>query len=336
MRRAAAVLAALAVVPMTALSPAGPAAAAGSSPMAAGLSPTAAPATVTWTVQPATAAGPDGRRWIERTLDPGQQVTEHLAVRNLGDATAVFTLSAADGYLTDKGRFNMLPSDRKSVDGGTWITVPAAVTVRPGGTAVVPFTITVPAGVTPGDHPAGVAASIAGAQGTVQVESRVGFRLLLRASGTLRPELTAGRIETTYERSWNPLSPGRLQISYTVANTGNVRVQTRARITAGTGTATADLGELLPTGSRTTQTRVDGVWGLGRLRTTVQLEPTVAGETVSRPAATVTVTTWVVPWPQMLPLVAAGLLLVAWRLRRRRLAAMLARAREEGRRSAAL
>jgi hypothetical protein len=311
MRRAAAVLAALAV-----LSPAAPAA--------------AAPATVTWTVQPATAAGPDGRRWIERTLDPGKQVTEHLAVRNLGDATAVFTLSAADGYLTGKGRFNMLPSDRKSIGGGTWITVPPTVTVRAGGTAVVPFTITVPTGVTPGDHPAGIAASIAGAQGTVQVESRVGFRLLLRASGTLHPELTAGAVRAEYGRSWNPLKPGRLRVFYTVANTGNVRVDARARVNG----VTTELGELLPGGSRAGATRVDGVWGLGRLRTTVELQPTVPGESTARPSATVTVTSWAVPWPQLLVLAAAGLLLAAWRLRRRRLASMLARAREEGRRSA--
>jgi hypothetical protein len=313
MRRAAAVLAALAV-----LSPAAPAAAA------------PATVTVTWTVQPATAAGPDGRRWIERTLDPGKQVTEHLAVRNLGDATAVFTLSAADGYLTGKGRFNMLPSDRKSIGGGTWITVPPTVTVRAGGTAVVPFTITVPTGVTPGDHPAGIAASIAGAQGTVQVESRVGFRLLLRASGTLHPELTAGAVRAEYERSWNPLKPGRLRVFYAVANTGNVRVDARARVNG----VTTELGELLPGGSRAGATRVDGVWGLGRLRTTVELQPTVPGESTARPSATVTVTSWAVPWPQLLVLAAAGLLLGAWRLRRRRLASMLARAREEGRRSA--
>jgi hypothetical protein len=345
MRRAAAVLASLTAVAafLPVLSTVGPAAASGpstvgpaaaSGSLAAGPA-AAAPATVTWTVQPATAAGPDGRRWIERTLDPGQQVTEHLAVRNLGDATAVFTLSAADGYLTDKGRFNMLPADRKSVDSGTWITIPPTVTVRAGGTAVVPFTIDVPAEVTPGDHPAGIAASIAGTQGTVHVESRVGFRLMLRASGVLRPELTPGRIETTYERSWNPLRPGRLTVVHTVTNTGNVRVQARSRITAGTGAATADLGELLPTGARTNQTVVDGVWPLARIVTTVHLEPTVPGDTEARPAATATVTTWVVPWPQLLALAVVGLFLAAWRLRRRRLAAMLARAREEGRRSVA-
>src|SRR5262245_47165079 len=113
----------------------------------------AEPASLTWTVQPATSKGPDGRRWIEKTLDPGQVVTEYLAVRNFSDAGAVFALKAADGYLTDKGRFNMLPSDRKSVDGGAWIAVQPTVTVPGQGTKVVPFRISVPKGVTPGDHP---------------------------------------------------------------------------------------------------------------------------------------------------------------------------------------
>ncbi|XVV16913.1 hypothetical protein ACQP2X_21800 [Actinoplanes sp. CA-131856] len=294
---------------------------------------TAAPASgsVTWTVQPAGKNGPDGRRWIEQTLDPGKTVTEHLAVRNFGDTTAVFALKAADGYLTDKGRFNMLPSDRKSVDGGTWISVQKSVTVGPQETKVVPFTITVPAKVTPGDHPAGIAATIAGKQGTVQVESRVGFRVLLRASGEIRSEATADQLQARYERSWNPFRPGAVSLSYTAANTGNIRlpVQARTEVSSllGTRIASADLGELLPGGSTSASARVDGVWSLGRVTTTVTLST----------GAPVTVTTWALPWPQLLVLVAAAALVLLLRLhfRRRRLhlEALLEQARQEGRRS---
>ncbi|XVU21239.1 hypothetical protein ACQPZJ_28680 [Actinoplanes sp. CA-054009] len=292
---------------------------------------TAAPASgsVTWTVQPAGKNGPDGRRWIEQTLDPGATVTEHLAVRNLGDTSAVFALKAADGYLTDKGRFNMLPSDKKSVDGGTWISVRQSVTVGPQETKVVPFTITVPAKATPGDHPAGIAATIAGKQGTVQVESRVGFRVLLRASGEIRSEATTDQLQARYERSWNPFRPGAVSLSYTAANTGNVRlpVQGKAEVSTllGTRSTTTDLGELLPDGVTTASARVDGVWALGRVKTTVTLSN-------GTPA---TVTTWVIPWPQLLVLVAAAalVLLLRWNGRRRRnhLAHLLEQARQEGR-----
>ncbi|MEU8821916.1 hypothetical protein [Actinoplanes sp. NPDC048796] len=286
----------------------------------------AAPASgsVTWTVQPAAKNGPDGRRWIERTLDPGTTVTEHLAVRNFSDTGAVFTLKAADGYLTGKGRFNMLPSDKKSVDGGTWISVQKSVTVGPRQTKVVPFTITVPAQVSPGDHPAGIAATIAGRQGTVQVESRVGFRVLLRASGEIRSKTTAGHLQARYERSWNPFRPGAVALSYTAANTGNVRLPVQGRAEAAalfaTRTTATDLGELLPGGITTASARVD-VWALGRVTTTVTLSQ---GEPV-------TVTTWFVPWPQLLVLAALAALVLLWRWRRRRLQRLLERARQEGR-----
>ncbi|BBH70581.1 hypothetical protein ACTI_72660 [Actinoplanes sp. OR16] len=300
---------------------------------------------VTWTVQPATATGPDGRRWVERTLDPGQVVTEHLAVRNFSSSPVSFALTAADGYLTGKGRFNMLPSSSPSTDGGTWIAVQDAVTVGAGETAVVPFTITVPANATPGDHPAGIAASVAGDRGTVQVESRVGFRVLLRASGTVQPALSVDDVSAVYSRSWNPLKPGALTVSYAVANTGNIRLSVADRVRASelfglssasapgsvavSGAAAAP-GDILPGGTRTGTARVEGVWGLGRVRTTIDL--------TSDASASVTVTTWVVPWPQLfLALGVVALLLAvraAGRLRRRRLDALLAQARLEGARSA--
>src|SRR5688572_1436852 len=177
--------------------------------------PTPSTPALTWAVQPAGERGPDGRRWIERTLDPGQVVTERLAVRNFSDRPAVFALKAADGYLTDKGRFNMLPSNQKSVDGGTWIQVRDKVTVPAKGTAVVPFTISVPRDARPGDHPAGIAATVTATGGTVAVESRVGFRVMMRVSGTVTASLAVDGLTTTYRRSWNPFSAGSVRIRYT-------------------------------------------------------------------------------------------------------------------------
>ncbi|WP_436534765.1 hypothetical protein [Actinoplanes sp. HUAS TT8] len=302
----------------------------GAGPAAASAAP--ASAALTWTVQPATAAGPDGRHWIERTLDPGQRVTEYLAVRNFSDVGGTFALKAADGYLTDNGRFTMLPSDTPSKDGGTWITVPAQVTVAAKGTALVPFTITVPRDASPGDHPAGIAATVLSRSGTVQVESRVGFRVLLRASGAVRTELSAGAVGARYERSWNPFRPGRMTVSYTATNSGNVGVEGRAgvRVTGLLGGADAEvaLGQLLPGGSRDGRADVAGVWAFGRLRTTVTLTP----------GGSATTTTWVTPWPHLLLIAAAiglfRLLRAADRHRRTRLRRLLDQARLEGRRSA--
>ncbi|MBQ0902194.1 hypothetical protein [Micromonospora sp. U21] len=300
--------------------------------------------TLTWAVQPANQQGPDGRRWVERTLDPGQVVTEHLAVRNLSDGAVVFALKAADGYLTDKGRFNMLPSNRESTDGGTWIRVQETVSVGPNQTKVVPFTITAPNDATPGDHPAGIAAAVTSAGGTVAVESRVGFRVMLRASGTVTGSLAISGLTARYERSWNPFSAGTVHLRYTTTNDGNVAVTGTGR-TAATGplglavrrTATT-VEETLPGGTREVGAHLDGVWALGRLQTRVDLTPAIlsgdpAGAEIK--PATATVTIWALPWPQLALAAALAALALAIRntvrRRRRRIAQLLADARNEGR-----
>ncbi|MBM0231283.1 hypothetical protein JNW91_04990 [Micromonospora sp. STR1_7] len=305
------------------------------------------PKALTWTVQPATASGPDERRWITATVDPGQVVTEHLAVRNFSRSAVTFALKAADGYLTDKGRFNMLPSDRPSVDGGTWIDVQEKVTVGPNETRVVPFTITVPRGATPGDHPAGVAATVTSTGGTVNVESRVGFRVMMRVNGTVRASLPVQGLAVTYTPSWNPLAGGTVRVRYTVTNDGNVWVTGTGRVAVSdvlglsNRDVTGEIEELLPGGSRQVEARVDGVWALGRLRTTVTTTPALPGDAqdgADLRQASGAVTTWIVPWAQLAVLfLLAALLLgvrVAVRRRRRRLAGLLALAREQGRREA--
>jgi hypothetical protein len=287
--------------------------------------PLHADAKVTWTVQPA-----DGSRWIERTLDPGQTVTEKMVVRNLGATDTVFALSAADGYLTDKGHFNMLASDQKSTDGGTWITVQSSVAVGAGKTQTVPFTITVPAGAAPGDHPAGIAASVLSRNGTVQVESRVGFRVMLRASGTVRSTLAAQHVTARYSHSWNPFRSGSVEVRYTLANTGNVRADARTSLSVSElfgikhrdGGAAA--GELLPGGARPAGGVVHGVWGLGPVHAKILLSP-------ADPAGPADVTVWVVPWPQLLVVVLLVVLVLVLRARRRRFARLLADARQESR-----
>lgn len=313
-------------------------------PSGAMAAPTPTAPTLTWAVQPANQQGPDGRRWITHTLDAGQVMTERLAVRNFSNRAAVFSLKAADGYLTDNGRFNMLPSNQASVDGGTWIQVQDKVSVGANETKVVPFTITVPRDAKPGDHPAGIAATVTATGGTVAVESRVGFRVMMRVSGTVTAALTVDDLTATYRHSWNPFAAGSVRVRYTTKNDGSVAV-------TGTGeVATAELGGLtesgarsqveqtLPGGTRQVDIRVDGVWGLGRLRTTVDLTPAVLDGDKSgaeiRPASA-SVTVWTLPWSQLLLaalLVAAAFAIRAVdRRRRQRLARLLADARDEGR-----
>ncbi|WP_311211814.1 MULTISPECIES: hypothetical protein [unclassified Arthrobacter] len=303
---------------------------------------------VTWAVTPADTAGPDGRSWVELELDSGVSVDEHLAVRNLSGREVTFSLTAADGYFTPTGRFNMLPGDKQSVAAGTWISVDKTVTVAAGGTAVVPFKVTVPDNATPGDHAVGIAASIysqGGSDGTqLGVESRVGFRVMTRVKGEVKPALSM-KATASYDTSWNPLEPGSADLTVDLENTGNVRLSVDpstmvndARWPAA-GTEEARTLELLPGDRRTVSIHVPHVWPLGIMTLPVTVSQGVIapdGATQSLEPVQESVTLWAVPWPQLAILVALLLLFAGlFRGRKRRkkeLARLVEEAREAGRR----
>ncbi|MFG3340695.1 WxL protein peptidoglycan domain-containing protein [Glycomyces sp. NPDC048151] len=306
--------------------------------------------TVTWSVRPADEAGEDGRAWVEQELDPGETATEHMAVRNLSGEEVTFRLSAADGYFQENGRFSMLPSDQESVDSGLWIAVQEEVTVGPDETVIVPFTTTVPENATPGDHAAGIAASVLSEQvgedgATVGVESRVGFRVMTRVTGELAPAASVEAVSSTFDLSWNPLSPGAAQVTFEVVNTGNARLLVTGAVAVG-GREVAFPGpdeidqELLPGDRRTFTVTVDDVWPLVFVPGSVTVTPTVVGEGEGTAIEPVTADAgfWAVPWPQLLTLAGIALLVVSSlrgrRKARTRLEGKLEEAREEGRREA--
>ncbi|MBS1697443.1 MAG: hypothetical protein JST25_03460 [Actinobacteria bacterium] len=328
---------------------AGLAAAGGVVPAAADETPAPAPsaAPVSWSVVPADASGPDGRISVEHELDPGAGVEDHFAVRNLGKDEVTFRLSAADGYYNAKGRFDILPSDKKSVAAGTWISLPDSVTVPAGGTAVIGYTIAVPQNAEPGDHAAGIAASILSSTkdgGTaVGVESRVGFRVMVRVIGELTPSFAVQKMHADYRTSWNPFRPGSATVSFEVKNTGNARLAVAGALDlAGHAVAFPAAGaraqELLPGESHSFTLDVPEVWPLALLSGELKLAPTstsASGDALTVSPATTAVSVWAMPWPQLAVLLGVVLIVLAlvWRRGRskRRLEDLLERAREEGR-----
>lgn len=308
-------------------------------------------APTSWSVRPADATGPDGRSWAELEVDPGEVVHEHLAVRNLGKVDATFLITAKDGYSTESGRFNMLESSQQNTGAGLWVDVATEVVVAAGQTAVVPYSITVPANATPGDNAAGLAASVVstGASGSgdqLRVESRMGFKVLLRVKGTLAPSAALEDVSAKYLSNWNPFAPGAMEVRYTVHNTGNTRLALKAAVTAAGMQAPKDPAvaglELLPGGRREVTVRVAGVWPIVLAPVAVQLSgevPPSGGLGGTGNAALKGVenhsTVAAMPWPQLLALAGLALLglgLVHGRRRRRaEVERLIAAARLEGR-----
>lgn len=294
---------------------------------------------VTWSVTPASAEGADGRRVMQVEIDPGQRVTEHLAVKNFSESEATFALDAADGYYTETGRFTMLPADRTSVDAGTWITIEPSVTLAPRETRVISFEIAVPPNATPGDHAAGVSASVrstsAGADGTkVGVDSRVGFRVSTRVTGELAPAVGVGEVRAEYTPSWNLFAPGSITYAYTAENTGN----TALAVTDAVESTTTERGVLLPGESRDVRTEPQPAWPLFLLTKDVTVDAAVPDSTLTATPVTQSVTVWAMPWLHLAAAVGLALIVAAAasgrRRSRRRLDDLVARAREEGRREA--
>ncbi|MFN7968497.1 MAG: hypothetical protein U0P47_04100 [Acidimicrobiales bacterium] len=136
-------------------------------------------------------------------------------------------------------------------------------------------------------------------------------------------------MSATYQRSWNPASPGSVRITYEVENVGDVTVAARGRAEVSTSIgptgpdAAVEVRAIAPGRSRTVEHVLDGVWPGFGAAAVVELEPYVPAEPgVDLASATITAHSsapaW--PWPQILlfAALAATAVLALGRVRRRR------------------
>ncbi|MDI3390441.1 hypothetical protein QIS99_30245 [Streptomyces sp. B-S-A8] len=155
-----------------------------------------------WSLAPA--GGADGRPYFYLEGAPGAVLKDTVTVTNPGDAPRTVELRGADAGNGADGAF-AVEDDGKSKDGGAWIRLAERkVTVPPRTRAEVPFTVTVPEGATPGDHPAAIVASGAGRS--------TGVRLHLRVGGPSLSALTVERVR---------LADDGRRIRYDLVNRGN-------------------------------------------------------------------------------------------------------------------
>ncbi|MCG5454848.1 DUF916 domain-containing protein [Micromonospora sp. PSH03] len=305
----------------------------------------------TWGVAPSSAKGPNGRPAFTYKLDPGATVTDYVAVTNHSARPLTLNLYASDAFTTAQGGFDLLAGGQKPTDVGAWVRFAGGTVTIPSTSRLdIPFTLTVPNNATPGDHAGGILASLAAtapdAQGNqVAVDHRVGARIYLRVSGELQPALTVEDLRVRHTGSLNPLAGGRLTATFTVRNTGNVRLTGQPTLAAsgpfGLGRHAVDapaLPEILPGGELTTTVRMTGVPPLFRLSASAAVTPAAVGDQVLDPppqSGTARASVWAVPLPQLVLLVLlafVGWALVAARRRRaRQIARAVAVAREEGR-----
>ncbi|GGS44800.1 WxL protein peptidoglycan domain-containing protein [Streptomyces cinerochromogenes] len=192
-----------------------------------------------WSVYPV-ASKIAARPYFTFSAEPGQTLTDKVAVRNRTARPLTFRLYAADAYNTARdGGFAVRTRNEPMRGVGAWARpAKSRITVPGHRTLTVPFTLRVPDGAGPGDHPGAIVAldeRVDHGSGSLAlgVQRAVGARVYLRVGGPTLPALSVGDLRVSHHQ---PLVPGlgdsTATVSYTLRNTGNVTLHPKAELTA--------------------------------------------------------------------------------------------------------
>ncbi|MEU5693563.1 DUF916 domain-containing protein, partial [Actinosynnema sp. NPDC020468] len=288
----------------------------------------AAAQNVTWGVRPADSALGENRPNFAYSVAPGAAVTDSLLVSNHEQRALTFAVYAADAFTTSSGQLDLKAAGEPSTGAGAWVRFDAPTVTVPGGqTVAVPFTITVPADATPGDHSGGVLTSLrVESESGITVDRRLGARMHLRVAGTLAPSVEVRDLKVAYDGTPNPVGKGTTTVDYTVVNTGNTRLtaQHTARVDGPFGWFGADasvepIPELLP-GESVTRRITVGSLPAGRLAAAVTVTASVPGG-AELAAVTGASTAIAIPWSVAVCLLLVLCVVLALRARGRARAA---------------
>ncbi len=268
---------------------ASPLASASAAPSASGDAP------AQWSVETSGSAGPDGRASFAYATQPGTQISDTVAITNRGTTAETFSLYATDAINDfQTGQFSLLPGRAKPTDSGAWITLAeSTVTLQPGIQARVPFTMLVPTDATPGDHTAGIVASVlkpsTDKKGkSITLDQRVGARVYLDIAGPVAPKVAVVGLVSGFTSPWNPFGAGSAGVDYAISNQGNARVDVSSTLSLdgpfGIHIASIPLGRavnLLPGQAEHVHRTTPGVPPLLLLWSTVRLTPRAPTDTIA-------------------------------------------------------
>jgi hypothetical protein len=286
----------------------------------------------------------DGRPYLVYVADPGATLTDAVKLLNFGDKPLTVQLYATDAVQGIDGGFGLLPAAKKPKGAGSWIvlagvpadgkvTIPAR-TAKAYGQLTVPLTASVPADATPGDHVGGVIASVrstgTNSQGDkVTLDQRIGLRTYFHVNGALKPSLTIDNLKASYQEQHDPLGRGRINVTYTVHNTGNIRLNAAQTVSVsrmllgGVTHYPATLQDILPGGRVIVHQTFEHAFGFGPLTAKVTLHPTAVDPTFTQSIPSTAASTRFWAWPWLFIAIIAGVVLLllglyAWNQRRKR------------------
>lgn len=274
--------------------------------------------------------GAAGRPYFSYEMGVNGVYHDTAVAVNFASQPIALSVFATDLGNAENGDISVGLQSQQIKDAGGWVQLPPkqshiivpARSARGPGLVLLPFTVKVPSNATPGDHGAAIVAVLTtigkNAKGeNVRFDQRVAVRLYLRINGPLLPELTIDGLHATYHGVLNPLGSGKATVTYTVHNTGNVRLAARqsVQVTGMFGMKSAvvtppSVQLLFPGGSEQVRVTVSGVRPAVFAKARVTVTPLLFADQPQMAVHAVSAETdfRAMPWPQLVSL--SGLLLL--------------------------
>lgn len=195
-------------------------------------------------------AAAHARRWFIFQARPGELTRGELLVRDTGPEPKRIELAGTDAVTAGGGGYafsSFAPSHT-----GSWLRLARrSVTLRPGGSAVVPFTIAVPPDASPGEHFAGITAIDADEVAAVSARRaalrHTGAVVLTRAGIAVQVDLPGAVVyRLAFRGARLAVSPSGARLVLQIANTGNQLIpSTRVHLVVRRGARTLFRSETL-------------------------------------------------------------------------------------------
>jgi hypothetical protein len=285
-------------------------------------------------VRTGNASGGDDRGAFDYEVLPKGVVQDWIAVSNYRYQPITVRLFAKDATTTAGSPFAVQQSSETPHDVGAWVVLKKQrLTLPPRSEISVPFQLGVPYNATPGDHAGAIVVSLLAREpkpdgGSIIVDHRVGMRIHLRVPGALQPRLQIEGLKVDWNGEGDVLGRGDAVVSYTVRNTGNVRMNATSDLELGrvlglpaVSSKLPAVDDVLPGGSVFVTRTVKNVFGTGPMKPTVTLHATPVDEALSDKVQDVHESTTLQAWPWLLAAIVVGLILLlllgGWNQRRR-------------------
>jgi len=169
---------------------------------------------------------------LEYSTVRGQTVEGKIKLLNNENRSLVLTSSTSNFGAKDETGEPDFKFDAPSADLASWIKINSGqLTLEPGETKEVPFTITVPADAEPGGHYAGIFFASGGAAsggGQIGVQSKLGALVIMTVAGNIREQAAVSSV--TLDDS-TIINRPPVQFNIRIQNTGNVHIKPKGKVT---------------------------------------------------------------------------------------------------------